>query len=220
MSLAAAAATVHLLGPKRIFSALGRLAAFRVPRSGFRVPRFAFRVARRPRLRLMKGSSDEPVILGPPPLPDLSGPPRPSAERATRNAEPGARNAERATRHAERGTRSAEHEPPWHRPEISILGRATEGGSFSPAELKARARIIEDTLESFNIQARVVEVQQGPAITQFGLDPAPGVAVNARTTWRCGLAPRRCGCWPRCQVDPWSASRYPTRRWRRSSWAT
>ena len=55
---------------------------------------------------------------------------------------------------------------------------ATDGGSFSPAELKGRARIIEDTLLSFNIQARVVEVQQGPAITQFGVDPAPGVAVN------------------------------------------
>jgi S-DNA-T family DNA segregation ATPase FtsK/SpoIIIE len=66
----------------------------------------------------------------------------------------------------------------WRRPDTAILGRAMDGGSFSPGELKARAKIIEETLESFNIQARVVEVQQGPAITQFGVDPAPGVAVN------------------------------------------
>jgi S-DNA-T family DNA segregation ATPase FtsK/SpoIIIE len=97
------------------------------------------------------------VILGPPALAE------PAPQPITRNAERGTRNTERAT---------------WRRPDVGILGRATEGGSFSPAELKARARIIEETLESFNIQARVVEVQQGPAITQFGLDPAPGVAVN------------------------------------------
>src|SRR5205085_11585108 len=79
---------------------------------------------------------------------------------------------ERAVRHAERVSTV------WRRPDPTLLGPATDGGSFSPAELKARAHIIEDTLESFSIQARVVEVQQGPAITQFGLDPAPGVAVN------------------------------------------
>jgi S-DNA-T family DNA segregation ATPase FtsK/SpoIIIE len=72
---------------------------------------------------------------------------------------------------------AAEHAP-WRRPEHSILGRATDAGAFSPAELKARARIIEETLASFSIDAQVVEVQQGPAITQFGVDPAPGVAVN------------------------------------------
>jgi S-DNA-T family DNA segregation ATPase FtsK/SpoIIIE len=66
----------------------------------------------------------------------------------------------------------------WRRPDPGVLATATESGSFSPNELKARARIIEETLRSFNVQARVVEVQQGPAITQFGLDPAPGVAVN------------------------------------------
>jgi S-DNA-T family DNA segregation ATPase FtsK/SpoIIIE len=66
----------------------------------------------------------------------------------------------------------------WQRPEPSILAVSTEGATFSPADLKARARVIEDTLASFNVRARVIEIQQGPAITQFGLDPAPGVAVN------------------------------------------
>jgi S-DNA-T family DNA segregation ATPase FtsK/SpoIIIE len=90
---------------------------------------------------------------------------------------PIARVIEPARQIPQRTPRLAEHTQ-WKRPETSILARATDGGSFSPAELKARAHIIEDTLLSFNIQARVVEVQQGPAITQFGLDPAPGVAVN------------------------------------------
>ncbi len=66
----------------------------------------------------------------------------------------------------------------WTRPEPKLLKVSSDGGAFSPAELKKRARVIEETLASFHVQARVTEVQQGPAITQFGLDPAPGVAVT------------------------------------------
>ena len=97
----------------------------------------------------------EPVILGPRSL-DEPPPPRPAPPPPRREPD-----------HA-----------PWQKPDPNLLGRATDAGAFSPAELKARARIIEDTLASFNVEAQVVEVQQGPAITQFGLNPAPGVAVN------------------------------------------
>ena len=38
-------------------------------------------------------------------------------------------------------------------------------------EIRQKARIIEDTLGSFGVPARVVEVNQGPAITQFGVEP-------------------------------------------------
>jgi S-DNA-T family DNA segregation ATPase FtsK/SpoIIIE len=38
-------------------------------------------------------------------------------------------------------------------------------------EIRRRARIIEDTLTHFGLPARVVEVNQGPVITQFGLEP-------------------------------------------------
>jgi S-DNA-T family DNA segregation ATPase FtsK/SpoIIIE len=158
VSLAASASVVNLVGLERI---LGWVAAVRLPH-------YALRVPRSPRVRAMRlpmgessSSSSEPVILGPRPLPEP----------------PGARPIEPPARAAMRPARQTEHTL-WRRPDTSILGRATDGGSFSPAELKARARIIEETLLSFNIQARVVEVQQGPAITQFGVDPAPGVAVN------------------------------------------
>ena len=33
-------------------------------------------------------------------------------------------------------------------------------------------KVIEETLASFNVQARVVEVSSGPTVTQFGLEPA------------------------------------------------
>jgi S-DNA-T family DNA segregation ATPase FtsK/SpoIIIE len=170
VSIAASAAVVTLVGLDRILTALHGL--WRLGQSAWRArPRdmaavSALRV-RRPRIG---GSSTpvEPVILGP-----LTAPRRATTS-GTQGPEemPSDAPSRGRPRHVDRGATA------WQRPDAVILGRATDGGSFSPAELKARARVIEETLESFNIQARVVEVQQGPAITQFGVDPAPGVAVN------------------------------------------
>ena len=42
---------------------------------------------------------------------------------------------------------------------------------LSQAEIQSRVQIIERTLESFGVPARVVEVNQGPVITQFGVEP-------------------------------------------------
>jgi S-DNA-T family DNA segregation ATPase FtsK/SpoIIIE len=164
LSVAASAAAVSLVGLERILT-LVALAALHFPRSALHVPQ-------RPRLpRRSSVALGEPVILGPPSLPEVS------TARPPQAAEHPSRHTERIE-HADRASRNPERATPWKRPDSSILARATDSASFSPAELKARARIIEDTLLSFNIQARVVEVQQGPAITQFGVDPAPGVAVN------------------------------------------
>jgi S-DNA-T family DNA segregation ATPase FtsK/SpoIIIE len=42
---------------------------------------------------------------------------------------------------------------------------------MSKSEIRERARIIEDTLASFAVPAKVVEVNRGPTITQFGVEP-------------------------------------------------
>lgn len=158
VSLTAAIALVSLIGLERIVLALAVLGAYaqrlvaltaQRRRAAIRLPR----VVPLPQTG-QPAHEREPVILGPVVL-DRTPPSRPLT-------------------HAPRGADQA----PWKRPELTILGRASEAGAFSPAELKARARIIEETLASFSIDAHVVEVQQGPAITQFGVDPAPGVAVN------------------------------------------
>jgi S-DNA-T family DNA segregation ATPase FtsK/SpoIIIE len=49
---------------------------------------------------------------------------------------------------------------------------------LAPVDLQQRARIIQETLESFNISARVVEINAGPTVTQFGVEPAMGVTVS------------------------------------------
>jgi S-DNA-T family DNA segregation ATPase FtsK/SpoIIIE len=158
VSIASSAAVVSLIGMDRILGLAAQLfARLRVARSALRVGASPRRFPR-PSLGRESAARDEPVILGPASPPVLDAPASDRPQRAPRNTQ--------------RDTTT------WRRPDPVVLGRGAEGGSFSPPELKGRARIIEETLASFNIQARVVEVQQGPAITQFGVDPAPGVAVN------------------------------------------
>lgn len=43
---------------------------------------------------------------------------------------------------------------------------------------QARAQLLEETLRSFGVQARVLEYQQGPAVTRFEVQPGPGVKVS------------------------------------------
>ena len=43
--------------------------------------------------------------------------------------------------------------------------------AYGDTDVRRKVRIIEETLESFGVPADVVEVNQGPTVTQFGLDP-------------------------------------------------
>jgi DNA segregation ATPase FtsK/SpoIIIE, S-DNA-T family len=69
----------------------------------------------------------------------------------------------------------------WKAPPLGILAprRAAEPTNNA---LREQARIIEETLASFNIVARVAEINQGPAVTQYGIEPAQGVPVSRVTS--------------------------------------
>ncbi len=59
----------------------------------------------------------------------------------------------------------------WRLPNVDdILAEASEQ-ELSQVEIRERVRIIEDTLNSFGVPAKVVEVNQGPTVTQFGVEP-------------------------------------------------
>ena len=47
--------------------------------------------------------------------------------------------------------------------------------------LEASARVLEDTLHDFGIEAKVIDISKGPVITRYELQPAPGVKVNRIT---------------------------------------
>ncbi|MBI4067111.1 DNA translocase FtsK [Candidatus Gottesmanbacteria bacterium] len=75
----------------------------------------------------------------------------------------------------------------WEYPPLSLLS----GGPANKADrgdMKKNADVIEKTLESFGITARVVEVNLGPAITQYALEIALGTKLSKITALSNDLA--------------------------------
>ena len=56
------------------------------------------------------------------------------------------------------------------------------------ADLQLKARLIEETLASFKVEAWVREINPGPAVTQFALEPGNGVKVSRITALQSDLA--------------------------------
>ncbi len=75
----------------------------------------------------------------------------------------------------------------WPLPTFSLLDDFTEG-QIGDEEKREKARIIEETLASFKVEARVVEANTGPAVTQFALQPAIGVKISKITSLSNDLA--------------------------------
>ncbi|HXG41304.1 MAG TPA: DNA translocase FtsK [Dehalococcoidia bacterium] len=57
----------------------------------------------------------------------------------------------------------------WELPPVHLLNAV--GEESKPPDNEARAQLIVDTLKSFGVDARVVSIQQGPTVTQFGIEP-------------------------------------------------
>ena len=68
----------------------------------------------------------------------------------------------------------------WKYPPLSLLGE-TEAGDADRGDIKGNAAVIEQTLESFGVRARVVEVNLGPAVTQYALEVALGTKLSKIT---------------------------------------
>jgi len=67
----------------------------------------------------------------------------------------------------------------YHLPQISLLKKVNKlKTGKSTKEITDNVRILEETLASFGVSAKVVDVSQGPAITRYELQPAPGVKVS------------------------------------------
>jgi S-DNA-T family DNA segregation ATPase FtsK/SpoIIIE len=61
--------------------------------------------------------------------------------------------------------------PKWTLPRLEEILDPGEEVEIDEGELREKARIIEETLRSLGVEARVVEVQRGPTVTLFGLEP-------------------------------------------------
>ena len=59
----------------------------------------------------------------------------------------------------------------WNLPSVENILQENIGQELSETEVRRKLQIIEDTLHSFGVPAKVVEVNQGPTVTQFGVEP-------------------------------------------------
>ena len=67
----------------------------------------------------------------------------------------------------------------YKKPSIDLLElpeRANNAGANE--ELKRKAKILDETLKNFGVDARVVQVTQGPAVTRYEVQPNIGVKVS------------------------------------------
>jgi S-DNA-T family DNA segregation ATPase FtsK/SpoIIIE len=75
----------------------------------------------------------------------------------------------------------------WNFPPLSLLND-NPGGKADRGDVKANAGIIERTFDSFGISARVVEVNGGPAVTQYAIEVALGTKLSKITALTNDLA--------------------------------
>ncbi len=75
----------------------------------------------------------------------------------------------------------------WEYPPLSLLSEAP-GAKADRGDIKKSASVIEKTLQSFGIEARVAEVNLGPAVTQYALEIALGTKVSKITSLANDLA--------------------------------
>lgn len=66
---------------------------------------------------------------------------------------------------------------PYHFPPMSMLKKGSNPVGMSE-EVTQNAALLESTLESFGVKAHIINATQGPAVTRYELEPAPGVKVS------------------------------------------
>lgn len=75
----------------------------------------------------------------------------------------------------------------WDYPPLSLL-TVEKGAKADRGDVKANAQIIENTLDSFGINAKVVEYNPGPSITQYCLNITQGTRLSKITALSTDLA--------------------------------
>ncbi len=69
---------------------------------------------------------------------------------------------------------------PYTFPPIDLLtkSKVTASDQDKPEDLRTQAKKLVDTLASFGVEAKVLEVSKGPSVTRFELQPSAGVKVS------------------------------------------
>ncbi|HEY8863806.1 MAG TPA: DNA translocase FtsK [Candidatus Dormibacteraeota bacterium] len=69
----------------------------------------------------------------------------------------------------------------WKLPSIALLDTVTARRERMADEIKRNVKILETTLATFGVECKVIGVNPGPAVTQYEIQPGPGVQVKRIT---------------------------------------
>jgi S-DNA-T family DNA segregation ATPase FtsK/SpoIIIE len=69
----------------------------------------------------------------------------------------------------------------WKLPSIALLDTVTAKRERMADEIKRNVKIIESTLQTFGVECKIIGVNPGPAVTQYEVQPGPGVQVKRIT---------------------------------------
>lgn len=77
------------------------------------------------------------------------------------------------------GTVEKEEEPEYVFPPMDILGQKPQTSSGeTKTDMIANAKKLEETLSSFGVEAKVMQINKGPTVTRYELAPSQGVKVS------------------------------------------
>lgn len=77
--------------------------------------------------------------------------------------------------------------PAWEYPSLDLLADPPDGGA-ERGDIEKNAQLIEQTLESFGVKARVADINLGPTVTQYALEAERGTKLSAITNLSSDLA--------------------------------
>ena len=73
--------------------------------------------------------------------------------------------------------------PEYQLPPVTLLREASAAsGGVSADELRQNAQLLVDTLQSFGVQTRIIDISRGPAVTRYELQPSAGVKISKITS--------------------------------------
>ena len=75
-----------------------------------------------------------------------------------------------------------QEKPVYYFPPIDLLKRPSGGGVDGTAEMRENSRRLSETLESFKIEAHIINVTRGPSVTRYEVELEKGVRLSKLTT--------------------------------------
>lgn len=97
--------------------------------------------------------------------------------------------ARRSGRRCGAGAAAPEAPPPKPEPPVYVMPpvtllrepKAPAGEAATAEELRQNAQRLVDTLQSFGVQTRIIDIARGPAVTRYELQPSAGVKISKIT---------------------------------------